>query len=223
MVAGINRKTYDSRPMPRPRTGPSLRRWTSGADSRGPAGSSARVIDGTVTAALLVLFATQLQTHVLQQGQRPSTWFTYVLAVGMVLPLLTHRRAPLLSAGVALSALVVYSLRHYGPYPGISIFVLVFATALHAERRRAIPVFLAAQLALTVAVWVQPGGVATTSTWVSTLLLAVVAGLVGENLRHRRARWAALEERAQFLETRTGGTGAAGGHRGAAPHRARAA
>src|SRR4029077_15232919 len=75
------------------------------------------------------------------------------------------------------------------------------ATALHAERRRAIPVFLAAQVALTVAVWVQPGGVATTSTWVSTLLLAAVAGLVGENLRHRRARWAALEERAQFLET----------------------
>ena len=159
------------------------------------------MIDGAVTAALLVLFATQLQTHVLQQGQRPSTWFTYVLAVGMVLPLLTHRRAPLLSAGVALSALVVYSLRHYGPYPGISVFVLVFATALHAERRRAIPVFLAAQLALTIAVWVQPGGVATTSTWVSTLLLAVIAGLVGENLRHRRARWAALEERAQFLET----------------------
>jgi signal transduction histidine kinase len=159
------------------------------------------VVDGTITAALLVLFAIQLQTHVFEAGQRPNSWLTYVLALAIVLPFLTHRRHPVLSGCVALSALVAYSLLHYGPYPGINTFVLVFGIALHADRRRAVPVFLAALVALTVSVWVQPPGIANTSTWVSTLLLAVVAGLVGENIRHRRAQWTALEERAHRLET----------------------
>jgi signal transduction histidine kinase len=162
---------------------------------------SARVADGSVVVLLLALFAGQLQTHRLEPGQRPNDWLTLVCAMAMVLPLLTHRRHPVLSAGVALTALVAYSLRHYGPYPGINTFVLAFVIALHAERRVALPVLMASLAALTVAVWVQPDGVATTSTWVSTLLVVVIAGLVGENLRHRRARWSALEERARFLET----------------------
>ena len=161
---------------------------------------SAPAIDGTVTALLLVLLGSQLQTHVIQPGQRPNTWLTYLLAAAMVLPVLTHRRHPVGSAAVALGALVAYSLAHFGAYPGINTFVLVFVVALHAERRDAVPVFLGALAALTVAVWVQPAGVATASTWVSTLLFALVAGLVGENLRHRRARWVALEERARMLE-----------------------
>jgi signal transduction histidine kinase len=161
---------------------------------------SAPVVDRTVTALLLLLLAVQLQSHVLQPGQRPNSASTYLLAAAMALPVLTHRRHPRASAAVALGALVVYSLAHYGPYPGINAFVLVFVVALHSERRDAAPVFVAALAALTVAVWVQPTGVTTTSTWISTLLFALVAGLVGENLRHRRARWAALEERAKLLE-----------------------
>jgi signal transduction histidine kinase len=160
-----------------------------------------RAIDLAVTAGLTVLFAVQVQTHVLAPGQRPTTWVTWLLGLAMVLPLATHRSRPTASAVVALTALVGYSLAHYGPYPGINTFVLVFAVSLHAERRRSVPVLLAALVALSVSVRVQPDGIATTSTWVSTLLLAVVAGLIGENLRHRRARWAAMEERARLLET----------------------
>jgi signal transduction histidine kinase len=172
------------------------RRWLGGRGAL-----SARVVDVTVTVVLLALLFGQLQTHVTQSGQRPNSWVTYLLAAAMVLPVLTHRTHPVVSAAVALGALVAYSLAHYGAYPGINTFVLVFVVALHAERRHATPVFVAAIAALSLAVWVQPDGIATTSTWISTLLLAVVAVLVGENLRHRRARWAALEERAQLLET----------------------
>jgi len=164
------------------------RRWL-----RGRGALSARVVDVTVTVLLLALLVGQLQTHVTESGQRPNSWLTYVLAAAMVLPVLTHRTHPLVSAAVALGALVAYSLAHYGAYPGINTFVLVFLVALHAERRHATPVFVAAIAALSLAVWVQPVGIATTSTWISTLLLAVVAVLVGENLRHRRApvgrRW----------------------------------
>jgi hypothetical protein len=47
-----------------------------------------------------------------------------------------------------------------------------------------------------VAVLLQSEGVATASTWVASLLALAVAWLWGENLRNRRARWAAMEERA---------------------------
>ena len=153
-----------------------------------------------MTALLAALFGYQLATHQLEPGQRASGPLTYALALAMVLPYLAHRRFPLTAGAVGLGALVVYSLAHYGPYPGINAFVLLYGVALHSERGRARIVFAATLLALTTAVWVQPGNITTASTWISTLLLAAVAGLAGENLRHRRARWAALTERARLLE-----------------------
>jgi len=168
---------------------------------RGRAALSAPVIDGTVVLCLFLLMAFQAQDPVIEPGQRPNDWLALVLAVAMVLPIMSHRRYPLPSAAVALGALVAYSLGHYSAYPGINTFVLVFVVALHSERRRAALVFVGALAALSASVWVQPAGIATTSTWVSTLLFAVVAGLLGENTRHRRARWIALEERARMLET----------------------
>jgi len=173
-----------------------IRRWVGGS-----ATLPARVIDVSVTLLLLALLGGQLQTHVTQPGQLPNSWVTYVLAAAIVLPVLTHRTHPLLSASVALGALVAYSLAHYGPYPCINTFVLVFVVALHAERRHAAPVFLAAMAALSLAVWVQPDGITSPWTWISTLLFAVVAFLVGQNLRDQRARWAAVEERERHLET----------------------
>ena len=160
----------------------------------------ARLIDGAVTAALLALLLWQLTTHVLLPGQRPSGPVTYLLALAMVLPFGIHRQKPLVAAAVVLGSLLVYSLAHYGPYPGINAFVLLFAIALHGERRQSRVVFAATLLTLTIAIWAQPAAVATASTWFSTFLVATVAGLLGENLRHRRERWTALEERARFVE-----------------------
>jgi signal transduction histidine kinase len=166
------------------------------ADSR----TRSRLIDGAVTAALLALFLFQLATYVLVPGQRPSSVITYLLALAMVLPFGVHRRRPLVAAVIVLGALLLYSVAHYGPYPGINAFVLLFAIALHSERRQSRAVFAATLVTLTIAVWVQPGTVTTASTWFSTLLVAAVAGLLGENLRHRRERWAELVERGKFVE-----------------------
>lgn len=160
----------------------------------------AHLVDGAVMGSLLALFLFQLITNVLLPGQRASSPLTYLLALAMVLPFGIHRSRPLAAALIVLSALMLYSLAHYGPYPGINAFVLLCAIATHSERRQSRVVFGATLLTLSVAVWVQPGGVATASTWFSTLLLATVAGLFGENVRHRRSRWAALEERAKFVE-----------------------
>jgi signal transduction histidine kinase len=46
----------------------------------------------------------------------------------------------------------------------------------------------------------QPAPVVTASTWVATMLALTVAWLLGENLRSRRLRWEALQERARILE-----------------------
>jgi signal transduction histidine kinase len=161
------------------------------------------MVDGAVCLALLVLYVLQVAGDGgPQPGQRPHDALEALLTVAMVLPYLVHRRAPLTAAAVSLTALLVLGFVHSQGYPGINAFVLLFGVTLHTEdRRRRLAVFAATLAALTVAVWVQPDGVATASTWVSTLLLAIVAGLVGDNLRHRRARWAALQERARFVES----------------------
>jgi signal transduction histidine kinase len=159
--------------------------------------------DGIVVALLLALFALQLAgegTPV--PGQRRTDPLAVLLIAAMIGSYLLHRSLPAAAATVTLTALLIQGLTHGQLYPGVNAFVLLFGIALHCnDRRRRIAVFVATLSCLTIAVWVQPTGVATTSTWISTLLLATVAGLVGENLRHRRARWAALQERAMMLES----------------------
>jgi signal transduction histidine kinase len=161
------------------------------------------VVDSAVVAALLGLFTVQVLTSgKVEPGQRPTDALAVVLTLAMIGPYRVHRRAPLAAAAITLIALLIHSLVHGQTYPGVNAFVLLFGIALHtADRLRRIAVFLATMVTLTFAVWAQPAGVATTSTWISTLLFATVAGLGGDNLRHRRARWAALEERARFLES----------------------
>jgi signal transduction histidine kinase len=168
-------------------------------------GLQARVVDSAVTVMLLGLFVLQVISTVgnaPQPGQRDLDLLTGLLGVLMALPFLVHRRRPLTAAAVTLTALLAVALMHGRLYPGINAFVLLFGICRHSpERWRRITVFVATEAVLTVAVRTQPEGVVTTSTWVSTLLFATVAGLVGDNLRQSRARWAALEERARFIES----------------------
>ena len=159
-------------------------------------------VDGAVAAALLAVFALQVAGGGRPQpGQRPHDVLTGLLVLAMVLPYLVHRRAPVAAAAAGLAALLGLAFLHSQAYPGFYAFALLFGICLHTgDRRRRLAVFAATLVALAIALAVQPAGVVTASTWVSTMLLALVAGLGGENLRHRRARWAALQERARLLE-----------------------
>ena len=51
-----------------------------------------------------------------------------------------------------------------------------------------------------VALLAQPAGVVAVSDVISTMLAMAVAWLAGDNLRQRRLRWEALEERTRMLE-----------------------
>ena len=159
-----------------------------------------RVLDATVAVLLLVVTVIPLATRSLVAGQRPSDIWAYLLAVALCVPFVFHRRFPVAAITVACCALVLYAVGRYNAYPGLPIFVLVAGISLHSTRRKALLAAGLAAVALSVAVWLQPERVATASTWVASLLAVAVAWLWGENLRNRRARWAAMEERARRLE-----------------------
>jgi len=101
---------------------------------------------------------------------------------------------------VTFAALVAFSLLHYAPYPGLSVFVLIFGIALHGTRRDSLAALAAVVVAFVVALLAQPAGVVAVSDVISTMLATAVAWLAGDNLRQRRLRWEALEERTRMLE-----------------------
>ena len=147
-----------------------------------------RVTDGVVAGVLLLLQVAAVAGKAPETGQRAGDWLAYVLSVGLCVPYAVHRRRPMLAMAVVAASLVLYSVRQYAAYPGLSLFVLVFAIALHSTRRQALHGVAGGAGALAVALAVQPAGVATPATWTSTLLATAVAWLAGENMRNRRAR-----------------------------------
>ena len=169
-----------------------VRTWWRGLDRR--------LIDAAVVVVLLVVTALPLATRPLTAGQRPSDVWAYLLVVALCAPFVFHRRYPVVAISVACGALILYALGKYAAYPGFPVFVLVFGISLHSTRRQAALAAGLAAVALSVAVFLQPEGVTTPVTWITSLLAVAVAWLWGENLRNRRARWAAMEERARRLE-----------------------
>ena len=55
-------------------------------------------------------------------------------------------------------ALVAYSLGRFSAFPGYATFALVFAVALHADRRRALVVYLGGVAGLSVALLLAAAG-----------------------------------------------------------------
>jgi len=159
------------------------------------------LIDGAVSAALLAMMLLSIATKQAQPGQHPNSWVTYLTAVTMAVPYTFHRRFPMAAVAVVLASVLIYAVGDYAAYPGLNAFVLLYGVALHSRRRlQSVIAFAATEVVMTVAVMIQPAGIVDQSTWITTQLAILVAWLGGENLRQRRARWAALRERNEILE-----------------------
>jgi signal transduction histidine kinase len=159
-----------------------------------------RPVDAAVALVLFALMATDLATKPLQPGQKPTTWWAYLLAAGLCLPFAVHRRRPVTALVVQCVVLLAYAPGAWVAFPGLPVFALVAGVALHSDRRRALLAAAASAGALVVAVQLQPEAVREGTTMVATLLAVAVAWLWGRNLRGRRDRFAALEERARRAE-----------------------
>jgi signal transduction histidine kinase len=159
------------------------------------------LIDGIAAFVVFALMAGQfLGTRHLLAGQHPTTVLTWLLAVLICAPILTHRRFPGASVAVCLAAVVVYATGRYVAYPGLAVFVLTFDIALHSRERVAVATLFASAVVIGVAVEFQPNGVAILATYIESELGVGLAWLAGWNLRRRRARWAELQARAERLE-----------------------
>ena len=158
------------------------------------------LIDGIAALVVFALIAQQLITKHLLPGQHPTTVLTWLLAVLIVAPILTHRRFPRASVAVCLSAIAIYAAGRYVAYPGFAVFVLTFDIALHSEERIAVPTLFASAVVIGIAVDLQPTKVAVLSTYIASEIFVGGAWLAGWTLRRRRARWAELQARAERLE-----------------------
>jgi signal transduction histidine kinase len=158
-----------------------------------------RVTDALVALAFFVLLVLSFGASV-RIGQRPVDVGAWALGVLLTAPYAVHRRAPWLALAVTLGALLAFSLLHYAPYPGLSAFALLFGLALHGRRRDSLLALGATAGAFWVALVVQPAGVVAVNDVISTMLATAVAWLAGDNLRQRRLRSAAMEDRARLLE-----------------------
>jgi len=162
-------------------------------------GVDPRVFDAVVALVLfLALVAGYGQVPV--AGQRPVDAGAWLLGVLLAAPYAVHRRMPWVALAVTLGALVAFSMLRYAPYPGLPVFALLFGITLHGTRRHSVVALVATTLAFLVALATQPAGVVLVGDWTATLLATAVAWLAGDNLRQRRLRWAALEERTRMLE-----------------------
>ena len=158
-----------------------------------------RVVDAVVALVLFVVLVAGYG-QVPLAGQRPVDATAWLLGVLLAAPYAVHRRMPWVALAVALGALVVFSVLRYAPYPGVPVFVLLFGITLHGTRRHSLVALVATTLAFLVSLAAQPAGVVLVGDWSATLRATAVAWLAGDNLRQRRLRWAALEERARMLE-----------------------
>ncbi len=143
--------------------------------------------------------AVELAERPLAPGQSASTVVAYLLAGGICAPFAVHRRFPVAAIVVSDLALAAYAIERFSAYPGYATFALVFGVGLHVGRVRAVVVYLAGMVGLIVALALQPAGVATASSWISTVLTVTVAWLAGEHLRSLRARRQLELEKAQRL------------------------
>jgi signal transduction histidine kinase len=158
-----------------------------------------RLFDALVAVGLFVVLVLSFPGPT-TTGLRPADAGAWARALGLSMPYAAHRRLPWLALVVALGSLVTWALLHYAPYPGIGALVLLFGLTLHGTRRASLVAFSATVATLAVSLALQPAGVVVLADWISSLLAACVAWLAADNLRQRRARWAALEERALLLE-----------------------
>jgi signal transduction histidine kinase len=158
------------------------------------------VVDGLVTAALLLFMIVSIASKPASAGQHAANTLAYLLAVGLTVPYVAHRSHPVPALTLLLGTLLIYAAIGYAAFPGVGAFALLFAISLHSGRTLAFLAFVATAAVLVIATLLQPAGVVQTADAVSIALATLVAWLAGENLRQRRNRWAALRERNELLE-----------------------
>jgi signal transduction histidine kinase len=119
------------------------------------------------------------------------------LSLVQVLPLLARRRHPVIVLGIVVAATIALTLHFHSLNP-LPPFLAFYSVAAHADRRIALLAGAAGLAALVVPVLHETDYDFTSFAF--RLVAFAAAWVLGDNLRTRRAYYAALEERAARLE-----------------------
>ena len=128
------------------------------------------------------------------------------LTLLLVVPVAFRRRAPVLAFAVAAAAGAVQVFARAGPSASdLAIVVLLYTIAAYRPRRESVPVLFVCLLgcAITVIVWVPDRLPLLERLFVGAITFggtALVAWVLGDSMRYRRAYYVALEEKAARLE-----------------------
>jgi signal transduction histidine kinase len=123
--------------------------------------------------------------------------FSLPLALVQTLPLLARRRHPVIVFAIVVAATIALTLHFHSLNP-LPAFLAFYSLAAHADRQTAVLAGLAGLAALVVPVLRETDYGFTPFAF--HLLAFPAAWVLGDNLRTRRAYYAALEERAERLE-----------------------
>jgi signal transduction histidine kinase len=155
------------------------------------------LVVGLVTVLVL---ATSVGSDGAGHDQTPGLGTLLILGAG-VGPLAWRRRRPVHAlVAVSVVEVAVTAAGFPGEILAFSCLVAVYSVAAHAERRTALLGLGFAPLLIAVSMWLDRDRVGGWGDVVWNLVIFLTAWVLGDNLQARRARTAALEERAARLE-----------------------
>jgi signal transduction histidine kinase len=138
-------------------------------------------------------------------ARHPPLWLPLTLL--LVVPVAFRRRAPVLTFVVAVAAGGAQVLFGAGPSPeDLAILILIYTLAAYRPRRESVTGLIACLLgsAIAVAIWTPHRGISLPDRITVGAIMfggtALIAWILGDSMRYRRAYYAALEERAARLE-----------------------
>ena len=163
-----------------------------------PVGTVDRVTSRRLAVFDIVAAGALLLLSVLLVIQLDLPWPAYGLVVAHTVPLAWRRRAPVPAAAIAFLAAIVFGVAGY-PIVGLGVAAVVWCYSIGAEvaRPASLVMFAVAELGRAAFAAVGYGDL---STWFGDAVVLLVAFLLGESARRRRALLAAQHERADQLE-----------------------
>ena len=134
--------------------------------------------------------------------ERPADPFAALLFVLAAVPLVWRRTRPFPVLLVALTTAVVYESLDYpeSPLNALSALLAIYAVAAYGNRRQAITGGLFAAVAIALILWANWDPTANVAGAIANYVIFGTAWVAGDNVRQRRERVRALEERALLAE-----------------------
>ena len=159
------------------------------------------VLDVTLAAFVLLVALDPLLGEPTSDERAPGA-FASALFVLSAVPLLWRRRRPFAVLLVVLVTAVTYESLDYpdSPLNALSVLIAIYAVAAYARRRLAVIGGLLAAIAIALILWANWNPDANVAGATANYVIFGTAWVAGDNVRQRRERVRALEDRALLAE-----------------------